>query len=77
MTAVENAEAKVKAANLRILAASQAEHAAAYRRQAQRPIYPAQSGICAGKAAEMDGYAARSLAQAELLEAQAAEQVTT
>jgi len=71
MTEIEKAETKIKAANLRIFAASQAENAAAHRRQATHPLYPGQAGICEGKAQVIDGFSARSLAQAELLEAQA------
>jgi len=72
MTAIEKAEMKLKAANLRILAASQSENAAAHRRQAERPAYPGQAGICLSKADVIDGFALRSLAQAELIEAQIA-----
>ncbi len=71
MTAVQKAQAKLDVANLRILAAGQAQSAAAHRRQATHPIYPGQSEICQGKAALIDAFAARSLAQAELLETQA------
>ena len=65
------AQAKVKAANLRVLAAGQRVYAAAHRRQATHPIYTGQSEICMGKADQIDVYAARSEAQAELIEAEA------
>ena len=73
MNNIERSELKVKAANMRILSASQTANAAAHRRQALHPAYAGQSGICTGKAAMIDGFAARSLASAELLEAQAVE----
>ena len=71
MNSTERSELKLKAANLRILAASQAQNAAAHRRQATHPIYPGQASICEGKAMQIDAFAARSLAEAELLETQA------
>ena len=73
MTNIERSELKVKAANLRILAASQTANAAAHRRQALHPAYAGQAEICENKAVMIDGFAARSLASAELLEAQAVE----
>jgi hypothetical protein len=70
MTAIEAAQRKIEAANFRILAAGQRQNAEAHRRQATHPIYPGQEMICAGKADMIDGFAARSEAQAELLDAQ-------
>lgn len=66
------AEAAVKAANLRVLAAGQRANAEAHRRQAARPIYPGQTEICLGKADQIDAFAARSEVQADLILAQAA-----
>ena len=63
------AEKKLKAAKLRILAAGQRARAAGYRRQAEHPAYPGQDTICLNKADEMDAFAARSEAEAEILEA--------
>lgn len=73
MTDVQRAELRLKAAELRVLAASQAASAAAYRRQAEHPIYPGQIAACEEKATEIEAFAARSLAQAELFEARAQE----
>ncbi len=72
MNAIEKAEAKVKAANLRILAAGQRANAAAHMRQAGHPIYPGQDMVCISKAAQIEAFAARSEAQADLIEAQIA-----
>ena len=63
------AEVKVKAANLRFLAANQRAMAAGYRRQALHPAYPGQEIICLNKAEEIAALAARSEAEADLLEA--------
>ena len=63
------AEQKLKAAKLRILAAGQRARAAGYRRQAAHPAYPGQEMICLNKADEMDAFAARSEAEADLLDA--------
>ena len=65
----EQAQKKLEAASLRVLAASQRQSAAAHRRQAGRPIYPGQDIICLGKADQIDAFAARSEAQADLLDA--------
>ena len=70
MDKIKIAEAKVKAANLRVLAASQRSNAAAHRRQASHPIYSGQDIICMDKANQIDAFAARSEAEADLLEAQ-------
>jgi hypothetical protein len=72
-TETERAELRAKAANLRCLAAQQDANAAAHRRQAGHPIYPGQEGICDGKAAQIEAYAAKSRADADLLDAQANE----
>ena len=70
MTKTEKAEARLKAANLRILAVSQRANAEAHRRQALKPIYPGQETICLNKADMIDAYAARSEARADLIEAE-------
>ena len=62
------AEVKVKAAKLRILAAGQKARAAGYRRQAMHPVYPGQDTICLDKADQVAALAARSEAEANLLE---------
>ena len=69
MTEQEKAELRLKAANLRILAASQTANASAHRRQAEHPAYSGQEDICYRKADTIDAFAARSIAEAELLEA--------
>jgi len=63
------AEKKLKAAKLRILAAGQRARAAGYRRQAAHPAYPGQEMICLNKADEIAALAARSEAEADLLDA--------
>ena len=63
------AEKRVKAARLRVLAANQRTMAAGYRRQAEHPVYPGQDLICLAQADEMDAFAARSEAEADLLDA--------
>ena len=63
------AEAKLKAAKLRVLAANQRAMAAGYRRQAMHPIYPGQEMICLDKADVVDALATRTEAEANLLEA--------
>ena len=62
------AEKKLKAARLRVLAASQRTMAAGYRRQAAHPVYPGQDTICLDKADQVAALAARSEAEAEILE---------
>jgi len=71
MDKLTQAEARLKAAELRVLAASQRANAAAHVRQASHPIYPGQDVICLEKAAQIKALAARSEAQANLIEAQA------
>ena len=71
MSKIEEAQAAIKAANLRILAAGQRALAEAHRRQASHPAYPGQDMICVGKADQIDAFAARSEAQADLVEAEA------
>ena len=61
-------EVKVKAAKLRILATGQRARAAGYRRQAEHPAYPGQDTICLDKADQIAALAARSEAEADLLE---------
>ena len=62
------AEKKLKAAKLRILAAGQRAMAAGYRRQAMHPAYPGQDTICLDKADQVAALAARSEAEANLIE---------
>ena len=66
---IKRGEVKVKAAKLRVLAANQRTMAAGYRRQAAHPIYPGQDLICLSKADEIAALAARSEAEADLLDA--------
>ena len=66
-TRMEKAEKKLQATQLRLLAANQRTMAAGYRRQALHPVYPGQEMICLSKADEMDAFAARSEAEADLL----------
>ena len=61
-------EVRVKAAKLRVLAAEQRAMAAGYRRQAAHPAYPGQEIICPDKADQIAALAARSEAEADLLE---------
>jgi len=63
------AEKKLQAANLRFLAANQRSMAAGYRRQAMHPAYPGQDTICLAKADQIAVFAARSEAEADLLDA--------
>jgi len=63
------AEKKLQAANLRFLAANQRSMAAGYRRQAAHPAYPGQEMICLDKADAVDAVAARSEAEADLIDA--------
>lgn len=65
------AKARLEAAKLRTRAAHQAEQAAGYRRQAQKPIYDGQAEICGSKAADVEAMVAECLARADLIEAEA------
>ena len=65
---MKKAEKKLKAAKLRILATGQRARAAGYRRQAAHPVYPGQDTICLDKADQITALAARSEAEADLLE---------
>ena len=67
---IDAAKARLKAANLRVLAAHQQVNADAHFRQAAHPIYPGQAGICTGKGNVIAAHAARTLAEADLIEAQ-------
>ena len=62
------AEKKLQAANLRFLAANQRSMAAGYRRQAAHPVYPGQDTICLDKADQVAALAARSEAEAAILD---------
>jgi len=64
------AQKRREAANLRVVAASQRANATAHRRQAEHPAYPGQDMICLGKADQIDAFAARSEAQADLIESE-------
>lgn len=68
---VKKAEAKVKAAKKRILACSQRDSAASANRQATHPAYPGQDIICMGKAKMAESLAAKTDAEADLIEVQA------
>ena len=67
---IKKAIANLKVAKLRVLAANQRSAAAAHIRQAKQPIYPGQAEICLDKAATINAYADRTLAQADLIEAE-------
>lgn len=68
---IEKAKAKLAAAEKRVFAAHQREGAAAYFRQANHPIYDGQSMICINKGNVVAALAARTEAEADLIEAQA------
>jgi hypothetical protein len=68
---VQMAEARLKAAQLRVLAASQRSMASSYLAQAARPSYDGQSEICATKSAEVQSLAERTEAEADLIIAKA------
>jgi len=63
--------ARLAAAQLRVLACSQDQLAAGYSRQMDAPIYAGQEMVCSGKAENAAAYAARTRAQADLIEAEA------
>ena len=64
-------QARFKSAELRTRAAHQDQNAAAHTRQAAKPIYDGQSGICMGKAAIIESLAAKTRAEADLMDAEA------
>lgn len=68
---IERANTQLKIANLRIKAQGQRELAAAYERQAMRPIYEGQGAICISKAAMAHACADRTLAEADVIAAKA------
>lgn len=68
---IEQAKAKVKAAEKRVFAAHQRDSAAAYFRQANHPICDGQSLICINKGNIVEALAAQTEAEADLIEAQA------
>jgi hypothetical protein len=68
---IEQAKARVAAAEKRVFAAHQREGAAAYYRQASHPIYAGQEIICSNKGAIVEALAAKTEAEADLIEAQA------
>jgi hypothetical protein len=68
---VEAAKKREEAARLRTLAAGQQYNAAAHVRQSQNPIYPGQTEICTGKAAQIEAFANENIAKAARLDAEA------
>jgi hypothetical protein len=68
---IDQARARLQAASLRVVACSQDQLAAGYMRQAGNPIYAGQSEHCAGMAVQAESYAARTRAEADLVEAEA------
>jgi hypothetical protein len=68
---IRKAKVRLEAARLRIKACQQDRFAAGYARQGERPIYDGQDAVCASKAAEAAAYAAKTRAQADLIEAEA------
>ena len=71
MTEIEYRQKLVEATKLRSRAAHQMEQAAAYRRQAQKHVYPGQEDVCIGKADTVQAMAAENRAKADLLAAEA------
>ena len=65
------AKKREEAARLRTLSVFQRDGAAAYARSADKPIYPGLGSISAGKAVQWDAYAARNIAIAARLDAEA------
>lgn len=68
---IEAAKARLAAAEKRVFAAHQREGAAAYYRQASQPAYPGQETTCANKGAIVEALAAKTEAEADLIEAEA------
>lgn len=68
---IEQAKARVAAAEKRVFAAHQRDSASAYFRQASHPIYAGQEIICSNKGAIVEALAAKTEAEADLIEAQA------
>ena len=66
---IADARRRLEAANKRVMAAHQRDRAAAYMRQASNPAYDGQAGICIGQAEIMQAIAARTDAEANLIEA--------
>jgi len=66
---IARAKAKLATANKRVLAAHQRSYAAAYERQALHPAYAGQDLICMDKANVQAAIAARTEAEADLIEA--------
>ncbi len=64
-------EARLKAAELRTRATHQHANAAAHTRQAAKPIYDGQTEVCMGKAATIESLAAKTRAEADLIDAEA------
>lgn len=68
---IKKAEAKLAAAEKRVMAAHTLERAAAYDRQAMNPSYAGQDSICCGKADTTRAFADKLYAEADLIEAKA------
>lgn len=66
---IAEARRRLEAANKRVMAAHQRDRAAAYMRQASNPAYDGQAEICIGQADIMQAIAARTDAEADLIEA--------
>lgn len=67
---IAKAKAALEVANLRIKAVSQRDYAAAYMRQASHPAYDGQEIVCINKAEMCNALAAKTDAQADLLDAE-------
>lgn len=68
---IAQAKARLEAANLMVHAQCQREHAAAYTRQASRPIYDGQTEVCIGKGEMAMAHAGVTEARAKLVLAEA------
>jgi len=67
---IKKAEARLHAANLRVIAAHQRDDAQRYYRQASHPAYEGQIERCIGKGKKAEAIAAENEAKADLIEAQ-------
>lgn len=73
MLTVAQAEAKLKAAEKRVFASQRLGSIASYERQASNPAYPGQEAICSSKATVEKALYDKEMAEADLIEAKAAE----
>lgn len=71
---IKLAEAKLKAAQIRIKAAARLAIIASYERQASNPAYDGQVEVCLNKAAMERAYYDKEMAEADLIIAQATEE---